>query len=85
MGHVKLIIIAKGTAEDLQRWKDLKMEEPKCWNSFCLGCYDQSDVSAVFVKKEGSSILYLTTLCDDCMDEYFHNDIVVDEEYLLII
>lgn len=32
MGYVKIKVLEKGSAEDLQRWKDHMMEEPKCWN-----------------------------------------------------
>ena len=85
MGYVKIKVLEKGSAEDLKRWKDHMMEEPKCWNKFCYGCYEQEDLHAFHVTKvDNNSNLYITTLCNDCVAEISNNDILVNESHLMV-
>lgn len=85
MGYVKIKVIENGTAEDLQRWKEHMLEEPKCWNKFCFGCYEKDDLKAVHViKVDNQTSSYITTLCTDCVSEKSNNDILVNESHLMV-
>lgn len=66
MSYVKIKIKEIGNPEDLQRWEDHMQEKAKCWNKFCLGCYEADDLQPVFIEKE-DGITYLTTICKDCI------------------
>ena len=59
MGYVKIKVIGKGTADDLQRWEEHMLEEPKCWNKFCFGCYEKENLKAVPVTKVGNESIFL--------------------------
>lgn len=85
MGYVKIKVLEKGTPEDLLRWKEHMLEDPKCWNKFCLGCYNRKELQAVYVRKEGNeSNLYVTTLCRDCVCTDANHDILVNESHLMV-
>ena len=64
MGYVKIKVLEKGTSEDLLRWKEHMLEEPKCWNKFCLGCYDKSELQSVHVSKDGNELNQWVGVCD---------------------
>ena len=85
MGYVKIKVIEKGTVEDLQHWKDYMQEEPKCWNKFCYGCYDEDDLVAVHVLKDKNDVMkYITCLCNDCINDRYGEDILVNESHLIV-
>lgn len=85
MGYVKIKVLDKGTTEDLRRWKEHMLEEPKCWNKFCLNCYEKDDLQAIYVSKEGNdSNKYVTTLCTDCISYDAYHDILVNENHLMV-
>lgn len=85
MGYVKILIKDVGSPEDLQRWEDHMLENAKCWNNFCLGICAENEMRAVHVVKEGNSdIIYLTTLCEDCIKDTTANDILVNEKHLMV-
>ncbi len=85
MKYVKIKVIEKGTAEDLQHWKDHMLEEPKCWNKFCLDCYGEEELYAVHViKEDNAAIKYITTLCDDCFRLNSNHDILVNDNHLMV-
>lgn len=85
MGYVKIKVFEEGSAEDLQRWKDHMMEQPKCWNKFCYGCYDKENLVAALVVKEGNEVLkYITCLCRDCINDKYGEDILVNENHLMV-
>lgn len=61
------------------------LEEPKCWNSFCFGCCEKEKLNAVHVKKvDMEADSYITTLCNDCIEEISKNDILVNEKHLMV-
>ena len=61
------------------------LEKAKCWNNFCLGIYGEHELRAVHVVKEDEpDIVYLTTLCEDCITDTTANDILVNEKRLMV-
>ena len=74
-----------GTFADLQLWEDHMLEKPKCWNKFCLGIYNENELHAAHVVKEDDpDTLYLTTLCEDCINDVAAHDVLVNEKHLMI-
>ena len=85
MGYANIKIKSVAKPEDLQRWKEHMLEKAKCWNSFYLGIYGEHELRAVYVIKEDEpDIVYLTTLCEDCIKYMAAHDILVDEKRLMI-
>lgn len=85
MGYVKIRIKDIGSSEDLKRWEDHMLEKAKCWNNFCLGICAENEVCAVHVVKQGNAdIVYLTTLCNDCIKDTSAKDILVNDKYLMV-
>ena len=85
MGYTNIKIKSVAKLEDLQRWEEHMLEKAKCWNSFCLGIYSEHELRAVYVVKEGEpDIVYITTLCEDCIKDMAAHDILVDEKHLMI-
>lgn len=86
MGYVKIKVLEEGSVEDLQRWKEHMLEEPRCWNKFCFGCYEKHNLKAVYVTKvDNETNNYITTLCDDCIGRISNNDILVNEKHLMVV
>lgn len=74
-----------GTPADLQLWEDHMLEKPKCWNKFCLGIYGEKELHAVHVVKEDNpDTMYLTMLCEDCINDVAAHDVLVNEKHLMI-
>ena len=85
MGYVRVRVIEKGDKEDLLRWKNHMLEEPKCWNKFCFDCYEKEELHATRVIKEGNeSDTYIITLCEDCTNKIDNHDILVNENHLMV-
>lgn len=85
MGYVKLNIKKTASLEDLHRWEEHMLEKAKCWNNFCLGIYGEHEMRAVHVIKEGEpDVIYLTTLCEDCIRDTTTHDILVNEKHLMV-
>ena len=85
MGYVKIIIKDVASPEDLKKWEDRMLEKAKCWNKFCLGIYGENELRAVHVIKEGEpDIIYLTTLCEDCINDVAAHDLLVNDKHLMI-
>lgn len=85
MGYVKIQIKDVASSDDLKRWEDHMLEKAKCWNNFCLGICAENEMRAVHVVKEvNSDIVYLTTLCEDCIKETSANDVLVNEKYMMV-
>ena len=84
MGYVKIKVLEEGTAEELQRWKEQMLEEPKCWNKFCFGLYGEYELRAVYVEKEGDEDnIYLTILCEDCIKTTANYGVLVNDKHLV--
>ncbi len=74
-----------GTPADLQLWEDHMQEKPKCWNKFCLDIYGEDELRAVYVVKEDNpDTMYLTTICEDCVNDVASHVILVNENHLMI-
>lgn len=85
MGYVKIRIKDVASQDDLKRWENHMLEKSKCWNNFCLGICAENEMRAVHVVKEGNSdVIYLTTLCEDCIKDITDIDILVDEKHLMV-
>ena len=85
MGYVKIKIQQTASRDDLQKWEDRMLEKAKCWNKFCLGIYDDNELRAVSVIKEGyEENTYLTTLCDDCIKSSQDYDTLINETHLMV-
>lgn len=85
MGYVKILIKDVGSPEDFQRWEDHMLENAKCWNNFCLGIYGEHELRAVHVVKEDEpEVVYLTTLCEDCIKDIDTHDVLVNEKHLMV-
>ena len=85
MGYVKIKILKTASKEDLQRWEDRMMEKAKCWNKFCLGICAENEMRAVHVVKEDNpEIIYLTTLCEDCIKTTADYGVLVNEKHLIV-
>lgn len=85
MGYVKIQIKDVASSDDLKRWEEHMLEKAKCWNSFCLGICAENEMRAVHVVKEDNSdILYLTTLCEDCIKDTTGNEILLNEKHLMV-
>ncbi len=85
MNYVKIIVKRIGTVEDLQLWEDHMQEKPKCWNKFCLDIHSEDELHAVHVVKEDyPDIVYLTTLCEDCINDVAAHDVLVNEKHLMV-
>ncbi len=85
MGYVKIQIKDVASSDDLKRWEEHMLEKAKCWNNFCLGICVENEMRAVHVIKElNTDIVYLTTLCEDCIKETSANDILVNEKHLMV-
>lgn len=85
MGYVKIKIIDVTSPDDLQKWEGHMLEKAKCWNKFCLGLCDEHELRAVHITKEGNEdMLYLTTLCDDCIKTTTDYGILVNEKHLIV-
>ena len=84
MGYVQIKISQIASHEDLQRWEDHMQEKARCWNKFCLGLCDERHLRAVHVVKENAEdVVYLTTLCEDCIKETASYGILVNENHLI--
>ncbi len=85
MSYVSIKVKEIATAEDLKRWEDHMLEKSKCWNKFCLGIYEEKQLHAVYVTKDGNpDDTYLTTLCEDCIKDISAHDILVNDSHLMI-
>ena len=85
MSYVKIKVKEIGNTEDLQRWEDHMQEKAKCWNNFCLGCYEADDLQPVYVEKEDvDGITYLTTMCKDCISSRTDYGVLVNDNYLMV-
>ena len=85
MGYVQVKVLKTASQEDLKRWEDHMLEKAKCWNKFCLGIYGENELRAVHVVKEGESdIMYLTTLCEDCVKDIDAREVLVNEKHLMV-
>lgn len=85
MGYVRIKIKDVASSDDLKRWENHMMENAKCWNNFCLGICAENEIRAVHVVKEGNTdVIYLTTLCEDCIKDTTINDILVNEKHLMV-
>lgn len=85
MGYIKIEIKKTADQKDLKRWEDHMLEKAKCWNKFCLDICAENETRAVHVVKEGNSdIMYLTTLCEDCIKDTTANDILINEKHLMV-
>lgn len=85
MGYVKIKIHKTASQDDMQRWEDHMLEKPKCWNKFCLGLYDKHELRAVHITKEDNKdMLYLTTLCEDCIKTMADYGVLVNEKHLIV-
>jgi hypothetical protein len=85
MGYVKIKILKTASREDLQRWEDRMMEKAKCWNKFCLGICAENELRAVHVVKEDNpEIIYLTTLCEDCIKTTTDYGVLINEKHLIV-
>lgn len=85
MGYIKIKIIDLACSDDLKRWEKHMLEEAKCWNNFCLDIYSGHELRAVHVVKETEpDVVYLTTLCEDCIQDMVSHDILVNEKHLMI-
>ena len=84
--YVKIKVKEVAMPEDLLRWEDHMQLKGKCWNSFCLDCYEAEELVPVFVEKEGmEEITFLTTLCKDCISSNSDNGILVKENHLMVV
>ena len=85
MSYVKINAKKKGTLADLQSWEDHMQEKSKCWNKFCLGIYGENELHAVHVIKEDNpEMLFLTTLCEDCIENMTTREVLVNDKHLMI-
>ena len=85
MGYVKIKIQNTASQEDLQKWEDHMLERAKCWNKFCLDLYDEHELRAVHVAKEGNEELsFLTTLCEDCIKTTADYGVLINEKHLIV-
>ena len=85
MGYARIKIKAVASSEDLKKWEDHMIEKSKCWNKFCLGIYAENEMRAVHVVKEDNpDVVYLTTLCEDCIKDANGNEILVNETHLMV-
>lgn len=85
MSYVKIKVKKMGTLADLQLWEDHMLEKPKCWNKFCLDIYSEDELRAVHVFKEDNpDTIYLTTLCEDCINDVAAHDVLVNENHLMM-
>ena len=86
MGYVKLDVIGVGTEEDMNHWKEWKLEKPKCYNKFCYGTYEPENVICAHVHKaDDPDKEYIVPLCKDCCDYTGELDILVHESHLMIV
>ena len=85
MGYVNIKVLKVAGRDDLKRWEDHMLVKAKCWNNFCLGVCEENEIRAVQVTKEGNSdIIYLTTLCEDCLKDNASYSVLVDEKHLMV-
>ena len=85
MGYVQIKIAEIASHDDLQRWEDHMLEKAKCWNKFCLGIYGENELRAVrVVKDEESDIMYLTTLCEDCIKDIDAHELLINDKHLMV-
>ena len=85
MGYVKIKIQDTATLEDKHRWEDHMQEKAKCWNKFCLGIYDENEIKAVHVVKEGTIVnTFLTTLCEDCIKDSADYEVLINDNHLMV-
>ena len=85
MVYVKIHIKDIGSPKDLKRWEDYMLDKAKCWNNFCLGICTENELQAVHVVKEDNpDIVYLTTLCEDCIKDRKTNNVLINEKYLML-
>ena len=85
MGYVNIKIQKPACLEDLKKWEDHMLEKAKCWNKFCLGIYDDKDLQAVHVVKEGNNDpIFLTTICKDCIKDSPHYELLINENHLMV-
>ena len=85
MSYIKIKVKRVISHEDLGRWEEHMLEKAKCWNNFCLGIYNDNELRAVHVKKEGNSDnVYLTTLCEDCIKNLVDYELLVNENHLMV-
>lgn len=85
MGYVRIKIKEVASSDDLKKWEDHMLEKAKCWNNFCLGICAENEMRAVQVVKEGNSdVVFLTTLCEDCIKDTNENEILVNEKHLMV-
>ena len=57
----------------------------KCWNQFCDGLYCENEIRAVHVVKEDNAdIMYITTLCEDCIKDIDAREVLVNEKHLMV-
>ena len=74
-----------GTPADLQLWEDHMQEKPQCWNKFCLDIYSEDEIRAVHIIKEGNpDMVFLTTLCEDCLEDMTTHEVLVNDNHLMI-
>lgn len=85
MGYVNITIKSVASYDDLKRWEEHMLEKAKCWNNFCLGIYGEHEMRAVHVVKEDEpDVIYLTTICEDCIKDTAVHDVLVNEIHLMV-
>lgn len=85
MSYVRIKVKEIGIPEDLLRWEEHMQEKAKCWNTFCLGCYEADELQPVYVEKEDvDGITYLTILCKDCISSKTDNGVLVKDTHLMV-
>lgn len=61
------------------------LEKAKCCNLYCDGLCSENEIRAVHVVKEDKpNLIYLTTLCDDCIKYPRSYGIIVKEKNLMV-
>ena len=85
MHEVNIEIKNVAAREDIQRWEDHMLVKAKCWNQFCDGLYCENEIRAVHVVKEDNAdIMYITTLCEDCIKDIDAREVLVNEKHLMV-
>ena len=85
MGYVKIKIQKVASQNALQRWEERMLEKAMRWNKFCLGLYDERELRAVHIVKEGNEgNTFLTTLCEDCIKITADYGVLVNEKHLIV-
>ena len=85
MAEVNIEIKSVADREDIQKWEDHMLVKAKCRNQFCDGLYCENEIRAVHVVKEDNAdIMYITTLCEDCIKDIDAREVLVNEKHLMV-